>query len=125
MHKETPVYYININISIYCISFFVKAVLSYKCMDAMHHGLSNKMYDDKMICTHRDTTAGNEINLPCLCIVHSVAVCPGGPQELQELLLLGNGRQRSHVDETTVTRDFAPALAENRTPPSTNPQLMQ
>lgn len=37
------VYIIYINISIYCISFFVKAVLSYKCMDAMHHGLLNKM----------------------------------------------------------------------------------
>lgn len=36
-------YIIYINISIYCISFFVKAVLSYKCMDAMHHGLLNKM----------------------------------------------------------------------------------
>ncbi len=54
MHKETHVYYIyiNINISIYCISFFVKAVLSYKCMDAMHHGLLNRMLQNTMICTH-------------------------------------------------------------------------
>lgn len=41
--KHVYIIYININISIYCISFFVKAVLSYKCMDAMHHGLLNKM----------------------------------------------------------------------------------
>lgn len=27
-----------------------------------------------MICTHRDTTAGNEINPPCLCSVCSVVV---------------------------------------------------
>lgn len=41
--KHLYIIYININMSIYCISFFVKAVLSYKCMDAMHHGLLNKM----------------------------------------------------------------------------------
>ena len=64
-------YIIYINISIYCISFFVKAVLSYKCMDAMHHGLWNKK--NTMICTHRDLIAGNEIKLPCLCIVCSVS----------------------------------------------------
>lgn len=69
MHKETRVYYIYINISIYCISFFVKAVLSYKCMDAMHHGILNKIRQYNDLYPQRyDCRKWNKTSLSMHCV---------------------------------------------------------
>lgn len=105
--------------SIYCISFFVKAVLSYKCMDAMHHGLLNKMRDDETICTHRENEC-RKWNKPSLSM--HCAFCrrvSGWDQHILALFEEIEGRYRAN--ETTIAREsWKPHPSEAQ-----NPRLMQ